>query len=82
MLSGTKISPSPSPWMMPLTMIGCWSISSEKPDICQSEKAISPTPAAISRRESTLPTSCPAISIETRVPTPRGAVSTPDSNTE
>ena len=32
-LSGTKMKPKPRPWMTPLVMIACWSVSRLKPTI-------------------------------------------------
>ena len=80
--SGTKRKPSANPWMTPLTTTGRWSISSEKPDICQSDQLISNMPNRISSRASIRPISRPTTIIETSVPTPRGAVRKPDCSTE
>ena len=48
-----------------------------KPVICQSESAVSDSPARISSRASTLPISRPTMTIEIIVPTPRGASTMP-----
>ena len=68
--------------MIPEMTISRLPMSIAKPDMMCSDHAISPIPAAIRMRRSTLPISRPASTMVIKVPIPRGIVNSPDWNTE
>ena len=81
-LSGTKISPKPSPWMKPVRTTAHWSMSGVKrAHLPEREPRSAARPAPISSRLSILPTSRPARNIISMVPMPRGASTMPAVST-
>ena len=80
-VSGGNTKPMPSPCTTPVTAISRGVTSVSKAVIACSDTAHRPSPNRISRRGSTRSPSRPTAIIASAVPTPRGASSSPVSNT-
>ncbi len=76
-LSGTNTSPRPKPWMMPGQTISDTDSTTVYCIICHSAKAEIRKPANSSTRASIRLSSRPASSMESMVPAPLGAVTSP-----